>query len=463
MANELSGNYPYLLWIAPIPIMVLAFRLSAKTTFFISFIAYLLGRLSWFSYLVSVATLMPAVIFTLALSLVFALIMIITRSLVLKYRQWWTIFVFPVLWTSFEFLVIKFSPDGSAGSIAYSQSNFLAFIQIASLTGILGITFIVTLFPSTVAVGFFHFAELKKLKYLSATTALIIAFVFVFGVMRINNTDKVKQIIKVGLAVADERYHYITKNPDAAKEIETAEFYAKEIINLSKQGAQLVVLPERAMNITKETNDPIMQILTITAKENHVAIITGYTNFKDVPERNAALVINNNGEVIVDYYKVHLVTGLEDEFTPGKTIGLFTLANTQAGIAICKDLDFPGYIKQYGINDLSFLCVPAWDFVQDDWLHCRMAILRGVENGFSEIRAARQGRLTISDYYGKVNNEASSATGNAVSLTGEISLEKKETIYSRFGDWFGMINLFATAFFLFLLLKKRKMGALQSI
>jgi len=74
-----------------------------------------------------------------------------------------------------------------------------------------------------------------------------------------------------------------------------------------------------------------------------------------------------------------------------------------------------------------------------------MAILRGVENGFSEIRAARQGRLTISDYYGKVNNEASSATGNAVSLTGEISLEKKETIYSRFGDWFGIINLFATA------------------
>jgi len=34
-----------------------------------------------------------------------------------------------------------------------------------------------------------------------------------------------------------------------------------------------------------------------------------------------------------------------------------------------------------------------------------MAILRGVENGFSEIRTARQGRLTISDYTGKVNFE----------------------------------------------------------
>jgi apolipoprotein N-acyltransferase len=31
-----------------------------------------------------------------------------------------------------------------------------------------------------------------------------------------------------------------------------------------------------------------------------------------------------------------------------------------------------------------------------------MAILRGVENGFAVVRAARQGELTISDYHGKV-------------------------------------------------------------
>jgi apolipoprotein N-acyltransferase len=111
-----------------------------------------------------VATLIPAIIFTLALPLVFSLVIIITRSIVLKYRHWWTIFVLPVLWTSFEFLVIKFSPDGSAGSVAYSQSNFLALIQIASVTGILGISFIVTLFPSAIAVGFYHREELKKIK-----------------------------------------------------------------------------------------------------------------------------------------------------------------------------------------------------------------------------------------------------------------------------------------------------------
>jgi apolipoprotein N-acyltransferase len=292
---------------------------------------------------------------------------------------------------------------------------------------------------------------------------MIIAFAFVFGVIRINNSDKENQMIKIGLAVADEKYHHITTHPNVKSEIENCRLLCKGNNKPFQARVQLVVLPERALNITKETDSAVMQILTSAAKENHVAIITGYTNFRSTSERNSALVIDADGKVIADYNKVHLVTGLEDEFTPGNAIGLFTFANTQTGTAICKDLDFPGYIKQYGTNDLSFLCVPAWDFVQDDWLHCRMAILRGVENGFSEIRAARQGRLTISDYYGKVNAEASSAAGNAASLTGEISLEKRETIYSRFGDWFGIINLFATAFFLFLLLKKRRTRELQSI
>ncbi len=65
--------------------------------------------------------------------------------------------------------------------------------------------------------------------------------------------------------------------------------------------------------------------------------------------------------------------------------------------------------------------VPAWDFIKDDWLHSRMAILRGVENGYAIVRTARQGALTISDYRGKVLYEASSANNREVALAGTIS------------------------------------------
>jgi apolipoprotein N-acyltransferase len=168
------------------------------------------------------------------------------------------------------------------------------------------------------------------------------------------------------------------------------------------------------------------------------------------------MVINADGALLTGYNKAHLVTGLESQFTPGNKIGLFQFSNLPAGVAICKDLDFPAYIRQYGEKSVHFLFVPAWDFVVDDWLHSRMAVLRAVENGCSEIRSARQGRLTISDFTGKVNFEASSSEGHAATLTGDVSLEKRNTLYSRFGDWFGFLNLIMAVFFLFFTGKKRR-------
>jgi apolipoprotein N-acyltransferase len=140
----------------------------------------------------------------------------------------------------------------------------------------------------------------------------------------------------------------------------------------------------------------------------------------------------------------------EDQFTPGSEPGLFRLNEVQAGTAICKDLDFPGYIKKYGESKVSFLFIPAWDFVKDDWLHSRMAVLRGVENGFSEVRTARQGRLTISDYYGRVTYETNSSNGQGATLLGKVSLQKRNTVYTRFGDWFGIVNVIAAAGFVLL-------------
>jgi apolipoprotein N-acyltransferase len=453
-SNGLNGDFWYLLWLAPIPVLIISFKATGKMTFLISFIAYLIGKLSWFSYLVNVVTVTPAIIFILALSLIFALVMIITRRTAIKTNSWYSVFAFPVFFTTFEFLLLKFSPDGTAGSIAYSQSNFLPVIQIASVTGILGITFLVTFIPSAIALGWYYRNEKLKFPYVVSVALVILISVFLFGAFRINNGSE-KYTTNVGLAVLDEKFHNITDHPDFQKEKLVTEYYAKEISNLATRGAELVVLPERAINIDKETGDSIISILSNTAKQNHVFIITGYTNFRNEPERNSALVIDASGNPIVDYNKVHLIKGLENQFTPGSDPGLFKLDEVQAGTAICKDLDFPDYIKRYGKSNVSFLYIPAWDFVKDDWLHARMAILRGVENGFSEVRTARQGRLTISDCYGRVTYEASSSNGHKATLLGKVSLERRNTIYARFGEWFGMINLIAAACFVLLGIRNR--------
>jgi apolipoprotein N-acyltransferase len=450
----LNGDSWYLMWLAPFPVLAVAFNLSGKKAFSIAFLAYLIGRISWFSYLIAVATIIPAIIFTILLPLIFGLIVLGTRWIVIRTKFRIGVFAFPVFFTAFEFLLITFSSDGTAGSIAYSQADFLPVIQIASITGILGITFIITLFPSILAVGWYHHQKRNPFKPALIMAVSLVFLVCLYGIVRINGKD-VNKSVTAGLIVLDERYHFVTDHPVMKDELNTVSIYADSISALAERGAEFVVLPERAFNINTETESGIMEMLENTARKNHVYIIAGYTNFRNKPSRNSAIVIDTAGKIVCDYNKVHLVTGFENQFTPGKGTGIFLLDGMQAGAAVCKDLDFPAHLRKYGKNKTVIVCVPAWDFVQDDWLHSRMAVLRGVENGFSEVRSARLGRLTICDCFGRVHSEASSVHKKGVTLLGKVEIQRKNTIYSSFGDWFGILNLVAAMAMIAIGLKNR--------
>jgi apolipoprotein N-acyltransferase len=433
----LNGYYWYLTWVAPIPILLVAFTSKSTTAFWASFIAYLLGRMSWFGYLVTVTRLVPAIILVLVISLAFALVIIITRRVVLKTDSLLAPFIFPVFFTAYEWLVGNFSPDGSAASLAYTQSGCLPIIQIASLTGHLGVTFMATFIPSCLSVVWHHRRNKKRLLPIAASSLLLITAVLLYGVVRLNQ-DRPSNALTAGLVVLEEKSHAVD-SVNFQVEMEHVKAYARQIEILAHQGAKVIVLPERAININAHIEDSVLSILGQVAKQNDVGIVTGYTNFKNDTTRNSALVIDDLGTVIRDYHKVHLVTKLEDRFTPGRQIGLFQFAQVQAGTAICKDLDFPRYIRNYGQAKTAILCVPAWDFVVDNWLHARMAMMRSVENGFSMIRTARLGRLTLSDSYGKIIAETSSSDGNPASLIGKIPLDHTNTFYTQFGEWFGLL------------------------
>jgi apolipoprotein N-acyltransferase len=453
-ANDLSGNYWYLLWIAPIPVLISSFRSSLRQTFFISFSAYLLGRLSWLPYLLSVLPRPLAILFTVLLPLIFSLIVILTRKIVLQKQGTWSAFAFPVFCSLFEFIAFKFSPDGTAGSLAYTQSNFLPIVQIASMTGILGITFLVTLFPSVLAVAaHYRFSNMKKL------LIFIFSIVFgslLFGMIRLNSKTSNQGEIIAGLAVVDEKFHSETDRPDSANEIRTAKLYASEIFRLSQQGAAVIVLPEKMVTVTPATETVIKNILLAAAKSGNVAIVAGYTTLNnDHQKENKALAISSNGNVIGDYQKVNLFEGeVMSGFVPGKQISIFNMNNIASGVAICKDMDYPGFIRKY--KERMVFYVPAWDFVKDGWLHSRMAILRGVENGYAIVRTARQGELTISDHKGRVLYEASCVDNKAASLIARFPLYSVNTIYHRFGDWFGFVVIIAAIFFVLRMIRRKK-------
>lgn len=446
--NGLTGTYWYLAWLAPIPSLIGSFYCSLRTSFWLAYAAYFVGRLSWFSYLETVTSFLPAVLLTLALPYAYARIVVYSKRVILTFDTGYTVLAYPVLITSFEYLVVTCSPDGSATSMAYPQADVLPLIQIASLTGLLGISFLVSLFPSFVGVGWLAYKRRENwLAYLVGSAILLFGALFFFGVHRLSRQSP-NSDIAVGLITLAEERHHKNHQMTGQQITSVSNDYDQAIAQLAHQGVALVLLPETALRLTPENSQTVLHLLKSIALRHRLQLVVGVSNYSQTQARNTALVISPDGTVAADYTKNYLVRGFERQFTPGHQIGLFSLAGHKAGVAICKDLDFPGYIRAYGQEKVSILFVPANDFRVDDWLHSRMAILRGVENGFSVVRTARQGRLTISDQFGRVLAEANSSDGNKAALTGEVSSVPETTFYARTGNWFGLLTLLAAAYLL---------------
>jgi apolipoprotein N-acyltransferase len=155
------------------------------------------------------------------------------------------------------------------------------------------------------------------------------------------------------------------------------------------------------------------------------------------PMRNTAMAFLQDGSTRV-YDKRHLLLPFEADFKPGPGPGL--LGGGQA-VAICKDLDFPRTLRadtlNAGANDgIYIMAVPANDFVADDWIHARIAIMRGVENGFAVVRSAFHGLETVSDGYGRVVARARTYLPGLVMIQADVPSGPGLTLYTRIGDLF---------------------------
>src|SRR5512140_25373 len=100
---------------------------------------------------------------------------------------------------------------------------------------------------------------------------------------------------------------------------------------------------------------------------------------------NSSLIFRH-GQLVHRYDKVHLFkpTGDHTFFSPGKTIGTFTVTlkrrRIRAGVIICYDLRFPELIRAMATEGIQILIVPArWPKVRDEaWQTLLKA--RAIEN-----------------------------------------------------------------------------------
>ncbi len=437
----LHGFAP-LVWIAPIPVLVLAFRSSAGRSASIAFLAYVLGGLNIAPYLLRVAPPAAAIGALVAPALAYTLAVLAQRYAVLRWKQWGCVLAFPAAWTSYEFLLSLVSPDGTALSLAYSQARVLPLVQLAAVTGIWGISFLVTLLPAGMAAAW-HWRRQRHRALAAVGVPVGVALAaFGYGWTRLAWSHP-QSTLRVAAAATDETVGLFSAST-REQALPVLWSYARRVDELARHGARVVVLPEKLVGVAPAYEEEALRVLHETSRRNGVAVIAGLNRVGRVPSRNTAFVFGPDGRLVVEYDKAFLVPGFEGGYGRGTSPGLFPLFDATAGVAICKDMNFSRWLRRYAAGGATIVFVPAWDFVVDGPLHAHMAVLRGVEGGFAVVRSAQEGLVTISDHLGRILAEGMSPESGDVLVAADVALGPGRTLYSLAGDWFGVTSVVIT-------------------
>jgi apolipoprotein N-acyltransferase len=314
--------------------------------------------------------------------------------------------------------------------------NFLPILQLASLTGIWGISFCVFLFASTASVLLGRYGPPRARRNLGITVAVVLEIVLGFGVRRIASAPSAPSV-EVALLSSDLQQNTLAETHDDA--LRLMRDYLAHAQNAAAQGAKVVVIPEKVAVVTPADIEDVDQLMQSAANHIGVQILIGVIHVTPDAKLNEARIYTPHAE-IVTYEKHHLLPPWESMLRPGTRLTEWQEPTGLWGAAICKDMDFPNTGRDYGNDGIGLLLVPAWDFVQDGWLHGRMAILRGVESGFSIARSPKQGVLTVSDDRGRVIAQQASNTAPFVTVIASVPVHNDPTFYARHGDWFAWAN-----------------------
>jgi apolipoprotein N-acyltransferase len=344
-----------------------------------------------------------------------------------------TLFAFPACWTAFELLSQLPSPNGTYGSFAYSTMTAPVLIQSASLFGMYAVTFLICLFANTLALAF---RATRRTVLAIGLGVAICAANLAFGIVRLAqpqpSTLRVAAIVDETLVADAWRSHASTGDRDVTSA------YAREIREAAHQGAKFVVTSEGGMASTPDAQAAIAAPLAAASRDTGARIVAGFHS--DRPAADFTLSFAPSGTT-QRYDKRHIVPGLEERFVPGHASGW--LADGLA-MEICKDMDFPSDIRSDAANGARLVGVPAGDFGIDGWQHGRMAIMRGVENGFAMVRPAHKGLVIASDAQGRVVAIKKDAPTGLTMVVADLPLGPGPTLYTRIGDLFAWLCMALT-------------------
>ena len=430
-------NFGVTAWIWPFAFLYFSRQAKTKKQFLLLVAAIAIGHaIKWPDVLDSGYLLSAG--FCLLWSVFWILPFLIDRLLAQKLPgSFLSSLIFPTVFVSVEYLR-TLTPIGSLGMTAYTQAGFLPLVQVTSVIGSFGLSFLILWFCSVVVTALERRQGWKPAA--GVCLALLVASIG-FGCIRLaafpvssENTVRVASIVGPYYEkFDDETYAEIPAE-------ESLQYFSSEAQRAADGGATIACWNEEAFDVEDTEEARLINAASAFAKAHDMILIIGCeVDDTDDSENgdsvNRSILVLPDGSV-TDYIKTNLIPLVE---VPGyvKGSGDVPSAETAQGVitnVICFDDTFPGFVrKNTGSTDILF--VPSWDWQAIKHAHTDLSAFRAVENGFSLVKPTYGGISTAVDGQGKVIKRFDTDdTGFDTVQFADVPATRIPTVYARYGN-----------------------------
>jgi apolipoprotein N-acyltransferase len=374
---------------------------------------------------------------------------------------------------SFSFLPSLFGVAATFDSPAYTQAGNLPLLQIVSLTGLWGLTFLIAWFAPVVNALWEHDFDWRPVRNSVIGYSVVMVAVLLFGSIRLTFFSSTAPSVRVaGIVSREDLFNTITDlNPQelmpgtAAMRTAAQQRFAPIVDDLfarsqqeAENGAKIIVWGETAAPVLEEEVATVLARAGTLARTEQIYLQIALLVFRNSDHfpflENRALLIDPTGSLVWDYHKAHPTPGENMSVAAG--VSVVPTVDTPYGrlaTVICYDADFPELVRQAGQAGVDILLLPYKDWASVRVQHAQMATFRAIENGVSLVRPALSGLSTVVDPQGRILAQVDAFTTEAPTLVAMVTTHGTHTLYARIGDSFaylcvvGLLWLIALAIF----------------
>ena len=445
-------------WIIPItaflaPLFLIRFMRYQSP--FIGFLAVLL--VGWISNIFIWKGMMPISGFlyylvTFMMSVFTSLTFLLDRIYTQKLKGIVSTLVFPAAYVFMDFIVIATNPSGSYGTLSHTQTS-LPLLQLVSVTGIWGLTFLITWTASVINWLWDNSFEKRKIHLGLVVYGIPVLLVMLFGQIRLamNNEYDTVRIASINIEKAELKHHF-SENADSVNERRNNEFlYNCDIAACA--GAKIVFGIEAIITLSEDKEKAFIENARATASKDNIylglpmcIIPKGYPDKR--PE-NKIVWISPEGRMLFTYNKARPTPG-EGRYGDGR-LKYFDSPYGRISSAICFDMDFPALINQIRRANIDIMLVPGNDWREISPYHTYVSSFRAIEHGFNMVRSVSKGFSASFNYKGQLLSSSDFFTTNNLIFYSDVPTKGQQTIYSLLGDYFAWLCI---AFFLVMTIRK---------